>query len=485
MGFRSPYLLAPLVLLAPSCSKDSSDRYASVDQPQVAPKAIASEAKEGEAKAGKPRIASKFEKMTPEHAAKCGRGTGMDESGTCHQLGLVDAGYVQRVQIPAGSFVMGLLPDAYDLRPSRETPAVRSSGQPPRVEEVDGFYIDLVEVTRRAYEACVAKGACTPAVCAGGADPLPEVSAETRATYPQTCVTHAQARAFCREHGGDLPTEAQWEYAGRGTDGRRFPWGMGIRDEIPLKMVPVAKARMDGSYFGILGLALNGLEWVADEYDPDAGLRAYLSGEFRSPTGPLARATDAYELRLACGEEVNRGCKPDPANRRFVIKSGRMGARRGAHGEIPAHPTDQTLEGWNHVGPHPEIGFRCATPLDPKRDKELRVPAPVPKLPLVRAEAGIELFGVVAEAVDRKEAVRFCENLRVEDGGTVKDDWRLPTLEEIRSIAGSFRGPGPFWAADGAVIQPSGPAPRPEDPWAVEEAKSSAALGARCVRTAG
>ena len=71
--------------------------------------------------------------MSPETAAKCGRGTGRNAEGTCVPLSVHDAGYVQRVQIPAGEFVMGFIPhEGYDASDAREQPAVRWSGNPPR-----------------------------------------------------------------------------------------------------------------------------------------------------------------------------------------------------------------------------------------------------------------------------------------------------------------------------------------------------------------
>ncbi len=108
---------------------------------------------------------------------------------------------------------------------------------------LDTFCLDVHEVTVARYRGCVAKGACEPA------DTKPtfpkaeneteaahakfiEASAEfcnwgatDRETHPINCVDAGRAEAYCRKLGFDLPTEAQWELAARGTDGRKFPWG--------------------------------------------------------------------------------------------------------------------------------------------------------------------------------------------------------------------------------------------------------------------
>ena len=72
---------------------------------------------------------------------------------------------VQRVQIPAGTFVMGAVPGDYNGLLAREAAVVRWSGQPPRRVVLPSFFIDLHEVTRGAYAKCVAAGACSAAVC--------------------------------------------------------------------------------------------------------------------------------------------------------------------------------------------------------------------------------------------------------------------------------------------------------------------------------
>ncbi len=85
---------------------------------------------------------------------------------------------------------------------------------------VDGFRIDRTEVTVGAYRACVADRGCA-------IDPLIVGDERLLASddLPQVNVTWDEAQAFCATRGGTLPTEAQWERAARGDDGRRWPWG--------------------------------------------------------------------------------------------------------------------------------------------------------------------------------------------------------------------------------------------------------------------
>lgn len=105
-------------------------------------------------------------------------------------------------------------------------------------------------------------------------------------------------------------------------------------------------------------------------------------------------------------------------------------------------------------------------------------------MPLIRDTGrGLSIFGGVAEAVSFEEAERFCQVLAVPHDGETVADWRLPTLDEVRTIADAFRGPGPFWTKDGAVVQRGeGTRPLPDDPWQPEDATSNEALAARCVR---
>ena len=92
--------------------------------------------------------------------------------------------------------------------------------QPDHDFHVSAFCVDETEVTVAAYATCPS-GTCsrpgTVANCNWGVS--------GRDQHPVTCVDWSQSRAYCQWRGGDLPTEAQWEFAARGTEARTFPWG--------------------------------------------------------------------------------------------------------------------------------------------------------------------------------------------------------------------------------------------------------------------
>lgn len=472
--------LAPLLALLACEAPDDRHAYLDVPPPPLAPVGPATPLSE------LPTLAERFKPKTPTDKPACGRGSGIDPDGACVRLGLRDTEFVQRVQIPAGDFVMGGLPEDYNGFITREAPAVRHSGQPPRPASLPGFWIDLHEVTRKAYAACVAAGACTPAVCPEG-QPDPafavEISDETRGALAQTCVTHAQAAAYCAHAGGRLPREAEWEYAARGVDARIYPWGNTFEDTIPSALYPPGHVREDSSYFGILGLGSNVVEWVEEVYDADAGLRPFLRGEFRDEASPARRVRLAYERKAACGDDpACVGPRTPPV--RHVLKHANTGLRSGGRDSYPAKFPGFELEGWAVGGMGPRVGFRCVADLGPG-DVPLRVPAPATPVPLVRIEGPYQIFGGVAEAVTQTEARQFCADLQVPDGtgGTIVG-WRLPKSDELPALAASFRGPGPFWAEDGAVVQASDESPMPLDaPWQSEmSSPPDSALLARCVR---
>ena len=91
-----------------------------------------------------------------------------------------------------------------------------------------------------------------------------------REQHPVVLVSHADAAAYCAWRGVRLPSEAEWEKAARGTDGRYFPWGdtfdagrLNSEDGGPFDTVPVGSYPDGQSPFGVLDMAGQVFEWTA------------------------------------------------------------------------------------------------------------------------------------------------------------------------------------------------------------------------------
>ncbi len=141
----------------------------------------------------------------------------------------------ERACIPGGAFVFG---DAF-FRPTDTTGDIRIEARPERVVVLSRFAIDRDEVTVERFRQALARGFVPPtAVAANEVDGPPagtppdactwSAAPRGREAYPLSCVTWDTARAFCKFEGGDLPTEAEWEYTALAA-GRRakatYVWG--------------------------------------------------------------------------------------------------------------------------------------------------------------------------------------------------------------------------------------------------------------------
>jgi formylglycine-generating enzyme required for sulfatase activity len=121
---------------------------------------------------------------------------------------------------------------------------------------------------------------------------------------PVLCVTWDGTQAYAGWVGGQLPTEAEWEKAARGTEGRINPWRnsqpdhykANYRSGVVGELSPVG-TRLDGaSPYGALDMAGNAAEWLADWYDEDH----YGRSVYRNPKGP-----DSGEYRVSRGGNMS------------------------------------------------------------------------------------------------------------------------------------------------------------------------------------
>ena len=168
---------------------------------------------------------------------------------------------------------------------------------------VDAFYIDLTEVTNEQYRECVEAGMCESP---RRLDCCSEKSAGVLPSYfdnpmyddyPVVFINWHDALAYCTWRGVRLLTEAEWEKASRGTDGRKYPWGdedatpehlnfTWLPDEFEVRphytTMPVGSYPLGASPYGVLDLAGNVYEWVYDAYAPDY----YENSPERNPSGP-------------------------------------------------------------------------------------------------------------------------------------------------------------------------------------------------------
>lgn len=201
---------------------------------------------------------------------------------------ITDAKGVSMVLVPAGKFNMG-------------------SEQPLHEVYLDAFYIDAYEVTNALYQACVDAGVCLlPRGQDSATRPFYYGYSEFD-DYPVGYVNWNRAIDYCEWRGANLPTEAQWEKAARGTDGRTYPWGEGIDCNKANYESCIGDTTKVGSYesgkspYGVYDLAGNVAEWTADWYSetyyqnlPPSNPEGPNTGQYRVQRGGSYAENDSF-----------------------------------------------------------------------------------------------------------------------------------------------------------------------------------------------
>jgi eukaryotic-like serine/threonine-protein kinase len=183
------------------------------------------------------------------------------------------------VYVPAGVFLMGST-DA--------DPEAASDEKPQHAVTLEAFWIDRTEVTAGQYRACVTSGKCAEPKCTGSG----------KGDHSVVCVSWQDAAIYCAWAGRRLPTEAEWEKAARGADGRKYPWGNASPDCARANYrgqgggcvggtSAVGSHPAGASPYGALDMAGNVWEWVNDRYD--GGYYSVSPGG--DPQGPPAGAS--------------------------------------------------------------------------------------------------------------------------------------------------------------------------------------------------
>jgi formylglycine-generating enzyme required for sulfatase activity len=185
---------------------------------------------------------------------------------------------MEMIYIPAGEFMMGSTVGTVDEQPVHKV-------------YLDGYWIDKTEVTKDMYLQCDQAGVCLRPMYFSSNTHYDYYDDPRYANYPIVGLKWSSAETYCNWAGRRLPTEAEWEKAAVGTDGRTYPWGNNpptaelLNFNNPVgDILAVTEFPFGASPFGVLNMAGNVSEWVADWYAADY----YSNSPVDNPTGPLS-----------------------------------------------------------------------------------------------------------------------------------------------------------------------------------------------------
>jgi len=260
---------------------------------------------------------------------------------------------IEMVFVPAGPFIMGSDTSVYRSDPDE---------YPAHIVDLEAFYIGKFEVTNAQYEEFVkSTGRQQSRFADDGSFNGP--------IQPVVGITWFDAGDFCEWAGSRLPTEAEWEKAARGTDGRMFPWGGSYDEGTPVDFA-IDKANYDQQYlyrttdvdsypdgtspYGVYDMAGNVWEWISTVYRP-------------YPYDAMDGREDPNDTN---SWRVNRGGKWNSSG--YVLRA----AYRGAD------PPKTSHDG---------LGFRCARDFD----NSITFQANAPPIADAGSDATVEMGGTV------------------------------------------------------------------------------------------
>ena len=223
---------------------------------------------------------------------------------------------VERLIVPAGSFRMG------------SEMFGQLNEQPIRVIELPGFWIDRTEVTNQQYRRCIGQSKCVQPAKSSVGGMINYFHNPAYNLFPVIGVTWDDANNFCRWADGRLPTEAEWEYVGRGRNVVHWPWGnswpQASTESANLKWkdatfrvnhpIRVGQRALDESWIGAMDMAGNVREWVNDWY------RYYEEGWPEGPESGTARVVrgGSWHNSERDSHLSARGALPPDASRNYV-----------------------------------------------------------------------------------------------------------------------------------------------------------------------
>ncbi|OIR19346.1 serine/threonine-protein kinase pkn1 [mine drainage metagenome] len=241
------------------------------------------------------------------------------------------------VLIPAGKFQMGTNLKNAD-----------AASHPQHTVQLKAYRIDKYLVTNAQYARFIAAtGHRPPSSWKDGKIP------QGAALYPVTMVNWYDATAYSKWAGKRLPTEAEWEKAARGTDGRRWPWGNEMDPARLNTYYNVGSASNVNTYsngvspYGVYDMAGNVDEWVADDFEPykgtDAGAEVF--------QGKMARVQSEEDKTMKVADLV-------PVNRQYKVLRG--GSWKSDPFSTATYHRDYSWP--NYASDF--YGFRCASNVD-------------------------------------------------------------------------------------------------------------------------